>query len=89
MDRVARRGLLARAPGALKGGTSEIVNSFVAVEGGTLRRKPIFEKGLTMPKAEKENPFWFFNIHSVAKHQKSEGGKIFIFGKKSHNAEKI
>ena len=40
MDRVARRGPLARAPGALKGGhTSEIVNIFVAVEGGTLWRK--------------------------------------------------
>ena len=38
MDRVARRGPLAQAPGALKGGgdASEIVNIFVAVEGGTL-----------------------------------------------------
>ena len=44
MDRVARRGPLARAPGALKrgGGTSEIVNIFVAVEGGLF---------LTMPKS--------------------------------------
>ena len=33
MDRVARRGPLARSPGALKGDTSEIVNIFVAVEG--------------------------------------------------------
>ena len=33
MDRVAPRGPLARAPGALKGDTSEIVNIFVAVEG--------------------------------------------------------
>ena len=33
MDRVARRGPLARAPGALKGDTSEIVNIFVIVEG--------------------------------------------------------
>ena len=33
MDRVARRGPLARAPGALKGDTSEIVNIFVTVEG--------------------------------------------------------
>ena len=30
----------------------------------------------------------FFNIHSVAKHQKIEGEKIFIFGKKSHSAKK-
>ena len=33
MDRVARRGPLAQAPGALKGDTSEIDNIFVAVEG--------------------------------------------------------
>ena len=39
MNRVARRGPLARAPGALKGDTSEIVNIFVAVEGGTLWRE--------------------------------------------------
>ena len=30
----------------------------------------------------------FFNIHSVAKHQKMEGGK-FLFSEKSHNAEKL
>ena len=36
----------------------------------------------------KGDPLGFFNIHSVAKHQKIEGGKIFIFGKKSHSAEK-
>ena len=32
---------------------------------------------------EKGDPLGFFNIHSVAKHQKIERGKIFIFGKKS------
>ena len=30
----------------------------------------------------------FFTIHSVAKHQKIEGMKIFYFRKKSHSAEK-
>ena len=40
VDRVARRCPLARAPGALKGEvTSEIVNIFVEVEGGSLWRK--------------------------------------------------
>ena len=39
-------------------------------------------------KTEREDPLGFFNIHSVAKHQKLKGGKIFIFGKKSHSAEK-
>ena len=34
------------------------------------------------------DPLGFFNIHSVAKHQTIEGGKIYIFGKKSHNAKK-
>ena len=33
-------------------------------------------------KTERMDLFGFFNIHSVAKHQKIEGG-IFIFGKKS------
>ena len=44
MNRVARRGPLA-------GDTSEIVNIFVAVEGGTLWGKTDFRKNsLTMPK---------------------------------------
>ena len=30
----------------------------------------------------------FFTIHSVAKHQKIEGMKIFYFRKKSHSAKK-
>ena len=73
MDRVARRGPLTRAPGALKGGdTSEIVNLFVAVEGGTLLKlstflsqlkshfRKIFEK--KSHNAEKQNggPFGIF-----------------------------
>ena len=36
----------------------------------------------------KGEPLGFFNIHSVAKHQKIEERKICIFRKKSHNAEK-
>ena len=59
MDRVARRGPLARAPGALKGDTPEIVNIFVIVE-----------RVLSQ------------NI------KKLKDGKVFIFGKKSHSAEK-
>ena len=39
-------------------------------------------------KTERVDPLRFFNIHSVAKHEKIEEKKIFIFGKKSHNAEK-
>ena len=39
--------------------------------------KKIFEKSLTMPKkTEREDPLGFFNIHSVAKLQKIEGGLL-------------
>ena len=43
-----------------------------------------------MPKkTERGDPLRFFNIHSVAKHEKIEEKKFFSFsGKKSHNAEK-
>ena len=59
MDPVARRGPLARAPGALKGGHFRNCQLFCRSWSGF-----------------------------VAKHQKIEGGKIFIFGKKSRSAEK-
>ena len=49
MDGVACRGPLARAPGALKGDTSEIVNIFVAVEGGPFGEN-FFPKSLAVPK---------------------------------------
>ena len=39
-------------------------------------------------KTERGDPSRFFNIHSVAKHEKIEEKFFFIFGKKSHNAEK-
>ena len=61
MDRVARRGPLARAPGALKGDTSETVNIFVAVEGRTLwRKKQIFEKKFHNAKKLKGRTLWDF-----------------------------
>ena len=46
-----------------------------------------FKKVSQCRKTEKGDPLRFFNIHSVAKHEKIEE-KIFIFGKKSHTAEK-
>ena len=40
-------------------------------------------------KTERGDPLRFFNIHSVAKHEKiEEKNFFFIFGIKSHNAEK-
>ena len=85
MDRVAHRGPLTRAPGALKGGTLLKLSTFLSQfkGGGTLWRKNKFSKKcLTMPKNRKGDPLGFFNIHSVAKHQKIEGEKIFYFRKK-------
>ena len=58
------------------------------LKGDPLERKKIRKKVSQCRKTERGNPLWFFNIHSVAKHQKIEGGKIFIFGKKSHSDEK-
>ena len=49
-------------------------------------------KNLTMPKkTERGDPLGFFNIHSVAKHQKIAGGPFggnFFSKKKSRSAEK-
>ena len=46
-----------------------------------------------MPKkTERGDPLGFFNIHSVAKHQKNAGGpfgEIFFSKKKSRSAEKM
>ena len=51
MDRVARRGPLARAPGALKGGTLPKVSTFLSqLKGDPVDKKQIFEKNLTVPK---------------------------------------
>ena len=78
MDRVAHRGLLARASGALKGGHSRNCQQFCRSWRGTLWRKNKFSnKSLTMPKNWKGDPLGFFNIHSVAKHQKIEGGPFW------------
>ena len=99
MDRVAHRGPLARAPGALKGGHFRncqhfcrscrgIVAKHQKIEGG----KFLFsEKNLTVPKkTERGDPLGFSNIYSVAKQQKNEGGTLWgkNSGKKSRSAEK-
>ena len=62
MDRVARRGSLARAPGALKSHNAE--------------------------KLKRGDPLRFFNIHSVAKHEKIEENKIFYFREKISQCRK-
>ena len=60
MDRVARRGPLPRAPGALKGGFSEIVNIFVAVEGGPFGEKNKFSKKVSQCRKTERGPFGVF-----------------------------
>ena len=86
MDRVARRDPLARAPGALKGDTYEIVNIFVAVEGGTLgpfgEKKQIFEKKSHNAEKLKRGTLWGFSTSILSQNiKKLKWGKIFIFGK--------
>ena len=99
MDRVARRGPLARAPGALKGGHFRNCQHFVAAEGVLSQNikqlkgeKFLFsEKNLKVPKKTvRGDPLGFSNIHSVAKQQKIEGGTLWgkIFGKKVSQCRK-
>ena len=95
-DRVARQGSLARAPGALKSHDAEKLKgdplrfstSILSQNMKKLKKTKILFSGknLTMPKkTEKEDPLGFFNIHSVAKHQKKCRGPFGekIFRKKS------
>ena len=61
MDRVAPWVPLPRAPGAPKGDTSEIVNIFVAVEGGPFGEKNKFSKKKSHNAEKlKGGPFWVF-----------------------------
>ena len=58
-------------------------------EGGHFG-ETFFQENYTMPeKTERGDPLGIFNIHSVAKDQKNEGGLFEDFSrKKSHNAER-
>ena len=58
---------------AKRGGTSEIVNIFVAVEGGPFGEKTNFRKK-SQGRKTRRGALGFFNIHSVAKQQKIEEG---------------
>ena len=78
-----------RAGGPLKGGSFWIFNIHRCKTSknwrGTLTWF-FFQKNLTMPKNWKRDPLRLFNIHSVAEHQKIEGGTLwgkFFFEKKS------
>ena len=89
VDRVARRGPRARAPGALKGGHFRNCQHFCrSWRGDPSEKKQIFEKNLTMPKNWKGGPFGILNTQSVVKYQRNWRGKIFIFGKKVSQCQK-
>ena len=82
MDRVARRGPLARAPGALKGDTSEIVHIFVAVKGGPFWEKTNFRKKSHNAEKLKGGTLWDFSTsilsQNIIKMQGDPlGGKFF------------
>ena len=93
MDRVARRGPLARAPGALKGDTSAIINIFVAVEGGTLRRKNKLSKKISQCRKTEWGTLWDIKHPMCCKISKKLKGDPLerkkSRKKKSHNAEKL
>ena len=52
------------------------------MKGGPFGEKTFFRKKSQCRKPERGDPLGFFNIHSVAKHQKIEGGK-FLFSEKN------
>ena len=59
------------------------------LKGDPLERKKFQEKVSQCRKTERGILWGFFNIHSVAEHQKIEGGKVFIFGKNLTVPKKI
>ena len=86
---MVRRGPLARAPGVLKGGHCRNYPHFRrSLRRDPLEKQQIFEKKSHNAEKLKWGPLGFFNIHSVAKHQKIEVEKFLFPGKKSHSAEK-
>ena len=51
-------------------------------------KKNVRKKVSQCRKTERWDPLGFFNNHSVAKHQKIEGGKLLFPEKKLHSVEK-
>ena len=60
------------------------------IEGEPVGGKKFRKKSHNAEKTERMVPLEFFNIHSVAKHQKNEGAPLGKkFRKKSRSAEKL
>ena len=65
---------------------TKIGYSVLGLRKPNFRTKTIpFDKKISIPKTVKGGPFRFFNIHSVAKFQKIEGGPSGVFQKNSNN----
>ena len=93
MDWVARRGPLARAPGALKEGHFRNCQHFCCSwRRNPLEKKQIFEKKThNAQKTERGDPLGFLNTQCVVKYQRNWRGTLWRennFRKKSHSAEK-
>ena len=73
--------------------TSEIVNIFVAVEGGTFEEKTNFRKKVSQCRKTERGPFGIFKHTICCKISKKMKGRPFGEKKnrkqKSHNAEKL
>ena len=67
----------------MKGDTSEIVNIFVAVEGGPFREKTNFRKKSHNAEKLKGGTLWDFKHPICCKISKKLKGENFIFGKKT------
>ena len=90
---MARRDPLARAPGALKGGTLSDSSTFLSqnikkIERGPFEVKKISKKSHNAEKTERN--LRFSNIHSVTKRQKNRRGPFEEKNrKKSHCRKKL
>ena len=74
---MARRGPLARAPGALKGDTSDIVNILIAVEGGPFGEKTFRKKSHNAEKLD-GGTLWGFSTSIPSQNSKKiEGGTFW------------
>ena len=78
------------SPCRAKGGRLPKLSTILSqLNGGPFGEKTNFRKKVSQCRKNRKrrDPSRFFNIHSVAKHEKIEE-KNFISGKKFHNAEK-
>ena len=72
MDRVVSRGLLARAPGALKGGHFRNCQHFCrSRKGGPFAEKTNFRKKSHTAEKLKGDPLGFLNTQCVVKYQRN------------------